>query len=94
MTLKFTKTQSTVEPQKIWVNGNWAYIRRNITKTVDNSGEISITFYNYEEAKLGIEQFNAYANQILMNGQENNENNQLALMEAMADMYETMALGV
>lgn len=94
MKLNFIKTYSTIEPQRIHVERDIAYIRRNISTEIDDSGDIPVTIYNYEEAKLSIDQFNAYANQLLMNGQEDSTNNQLAIMEAFADLYETMLMNV
>lgn len=85
----FVKSQRMSKPQLIEVSGSVAYIRRGVTEEVING----LTCYNYEEAELTIEEFNAYANKTLMNGQENSTNNQLAIMEAFADLYETIALG-
>lgn len=94
----FQKSQSTVKPKLIEVLPTVAYIRKNLVESeeatsryTDENGEevtIKTTFYNYDEARLTIEEFNAYANEKLMAAQENSEVNQLTLMEAMADLYE------
>lgn len=92
--MKYVHSQSTVKPNLVEINGDQVYVRKDITETTDKSGEVSITFYNYEEAIVSIAEFNALANKALMSGQEDTTNNMLVLMEALADMYETMALNM
>lgn len=88
--MEFIRSQSRSKPLLVEVNSSNAYIRQNITSEIING----ITFYNYDEAYLTIEEFNAYANKMLMNGQNVSENNQLTIMEAFADFYETVALNI
>lgn len=90
MDLRFYKAQSTVKPNPIDVHADAAYIHKNITESNENG----IIFYYYDEAKLTIEEFNAYANQNLINAQSENTDNQLTIMEAFADLYETIALNL
>lgn len=92
--LEYVASQSTARPELIEVTPFGAYLRKNIVESVDDSGDVTVTFYNYEETYMTIDQFNAYANQLLMNGQEDSTNNQLAIMEAFADLYETMLMNV
>lgn len=88
--MKFVKSQSRKKPLLIEVSGDIAYVRKNVTAEIIEDN----IFYIYDEAELTIEEFNAYANTILISGQEESTSNQLIIMEAMADMYETVALNM
>lgn len=89
--IEYVKSRSTIKPNLIEVEPYWVYLHKNITSEVDENG---ITFYSYEEARLTLEEFNANANSILMTGQEDMTENQLTIMEAFADLYETIAFNM
>lgn len=86
--MEFVASQARTSPQLIEISGDTAYIRKNVTSEVIDG----IVFYNYLEATLTIEEFNSYANTVLLAGQEHSANNQLAIMEAFADLYEGMLM--
>lgn len=90
MDMIYVKSQSTIKPNPIEVTCDFVYLHKNVT----SEKEGDVTFYYYEEAKLTIEEFNSYANSLLMNGQENTLENQLTIMEAFADLYETIAFNL
>lgn len=94
MDLEYVQSESTIKPQLIEVRPEIVYLRKDITSRVDNQSAPPTTIYTYKEAQLSIEQFNAHANKLLMTGQEDANNNQLAIMEAFADLYETMTMGI
>lgn len=88
--MRFVKSQSRVKPLLVEIFENVAYVRKNVvTETIN--GDI---FYIYDEAALTLEEFNSYANSVLMTDQESAIENQLTIMEAFADLYETIALNM
>ena len=90
MNLKYTYSESTVKPVSIERGKNTVYIRKNIVET--DYG------WSYEEAKLTPDEFTEYSKYLsarnmsqLMEGQQNGDNNQLIIMEAIADLYDVIA---
>ena len=87
MELKYIRAESTVKPSSIEYTKNSVYLHRNYTEEVRDG----VTFYIYEEACLTPEEFKEYSNKAVLAGQENGDNNQLIIMEAIADLYDLIA---
>lgn len=90
MKLNYTHSESTVKPVEIERGKRTVYIRKNIVETE--------TGWSYEEAKLTPDEFTAYSEYLvihnvsqLLDGQQNGDNNQLIIMEAIADLYDVIA---
>lgn len=83
----FKKVESTVRPKVLERNASSVYIRKNITseQRSDSLGN-DITFWVYEESKLSEDEFELYS---VMN--DNISDNQLTIMEAIADLYDIIA---
>lgn len=86
-------SESTVRPEVLEISGNTVYLRRDISelRREDEQGNKTI-YWTYQEATLTTEEFNQHANAILVSGQKNGDDNQLILMDAVADLYETIAM--
>lgn len=86
-------SESTVRPEALEISGSTVYLRRDISelKREDEQGN-KTTYWTYQEATLTTEEFNQHANAILVSGQKNGDDNQLILMDAVADLYETIAM--
>lgn len=94
MNLKYRYSESTVRPETVEVGKTTVFLRTNIKKEVrTDDSENSITFWTYQEAKLTPEEFTAYAS--LLNSKDIvdnvNLNNQLIIMNAIADLYDIIA---
>lgn len=83
----FKKVESTIRPKALERNASSVYIRKNITseKRIDSLGN-AIIFWVYEEAKVSEDEFELYS---VMN--DNISDNQLIIMEAIADLYDIIA---
>jgi hypothetical protein len=92
MEIIYRYAESTVIPNAIEICGDTVYLRKDILKfnREDDQGN-QIPYWSYQEAKFTIEEFNKYANVILVSGQKSDDNDRLAIMEAIADLYETIA---
>ena len=96
MKITYVKSESTVKPDVVSIEKTTVYLRRNIVEETRTSedGTVSV-FYVYEEAKLSHEEFSKYSNEIvitrLVENGSNNADNQLILMEAIADLYDIIA---
>ena len=99
MELNYRYSESTVRPVEVEKSKHTVFLRRNIVEEdrTDSRGNTT-TFYVYEEAKLSHEEFDKYASiAVLQNlsnlasGQAIGDNNQLIIMEALADLYEAIA---
>jgi len=51
-----------------------------------------VSYWTYQEAALSKEEFNQNANALLMSGQKNGDGDRLAIMEAIADLYDVLAM--
>lgn len=90
MELLFYKSSSTVKPAELEKAKHTVFIRKNFVETENG--------WSYDEAKLSHDEFDNYcklkslldSNNILslIGGQVNGDNNQLVIMEAIADLYE------
>ena len=94
MKLEYKHSESTVKPQEIEVNKTTVYFRKDITVEEREIEDGFLTFYVYQEAKVPLEDFKKMAeNQMYINaitGMKNSDN-QLIIMEAIADLYEAVA---
>ena len=93
MELKYRYSESTVRPEAIQIDGDTVYLRKDISelKREDDQGN-KTTYWTYQEATMTVAEFNQHANAILISGQKNGDDNLLSVMEAIADLYETIAM--
>ena len=106
MELEYVQSMSAVEPKLLEIGVTTAWLRKNprqieMTQPVyDAEGNViseepaGYSMWVYEEAKMPIEEFTNYAQLLIMQSQTDSTNNQLAIMEAFADLYETMAMSL
>lgn len=96
MKLEYVYSESTARPQEIEVCKTTVYFRKDITteeRVFENS--IPVTYYVYQEAKMPIDEFKKMAdNQASINAvrSSDNKDNQLIIMEAIADLYDAIAM--
>lgn len=94
MNLNYRHSESTVKPEAVEIGTTTVFLRTDITKETrtDDLGNEHV-FWVYREAKINPNEFTAYAN--LLNSKEivNNVslNNQMIIMEAIADLYDIIA---
>lgn len=99
MKLKYKLTESTIRPLPIEFYETMVYLRKDISsREVFDSENNPSTLWTYQEAKLTPSEFNEYSQVLMVNnmsqlisGQENGDNNQLIIMEAIADLYDAIA---
>lgn len=93
MDLIYRYAESTVRPETIQIDVDTVYLRKDISeiKRDDDQGN-KISYWAYQEAVMTVKEFNQNANAILISGQKNGDDNLLAVMEAIADLYETIAM--
>lgn len=101
MKVTYIKSESTVKPDVVSIEKTTVYVRRNIVEEVRTYDDVSTTFYVYEEAALSHEEFSKYSNELaainsayiaqLVSEGADSTNNQLILMEAIADLYDAIA---
>lgn len=101
MVITYVKAESTTKPNVVSVEKTTVYLRRNIFEDVRMKNDIPTTYYTYEEAALTHDEFSKYCeeavatsavniNELVNNGADST-NNQLILMEAIADLYDAIA---
>lgn len=92
MEITYRYSESTVKPNVIDICGDTVYLRKNISEfnREDEQGN-QITYWSYQEANITTEEFNKNANVILLSDLKSSGNDQLAIMEAIADLYEIIA---
>ena len=104
MELDYRYVESTVKPSALEINDGTVYLRKDyseIVRTTEQNEEV--TYWTYQEAQITTQEVNMLMAQnaikgqndsenivSLMVGQENNDSNQLAVMEAIADLYEML----
>lgn len=109
MELQYSYAESTVKPSALEMTEGTIYLRKDFVEATRTSEQGDKTVYwTYQEAVLTPQEFNEYANQLmlenavkgrddpdnivsLMAGQEVMDSNQLAVMEALADLYEMLS---
>lgn len=94
MDLKFRFSASTVKPETVEIGKTTVFLRNDIQKqtSTDAFGD-PITLWTYQEAKLTPEEFTVYANLLASKDIVNstNINNQMIIMEAIADLYDKIS---
>ncbi len=101
MKVIYVKSESTVKPDVVSIEKTTVYMRCNIVEETRTYKGVSTTFYVYEEAALTHEEYAKYSNelaainsahiaQLVANGMDTTDN-QLILMEAIADLYDAIA---
>lgn len=102
MNISYVKSESFVEPKVVEIGPTTAYIRKDISKN-DGTGaytylEAKMSIKDFEQYSSELTMQNAIngikdSSNIsrLLDGQENGDNNQLIIMEAIADLYDTIA---
>lgn len=94
MNINYRHSESTVKPEAVEIGKTTVFLRSDINKEIrtDYLGN-KITFWTYQEAKMTPEEFTAYAN--LLNSKDIvdnvNLNNQMIIMEAIADLYDKIS---
>lgn len=93
MNLNYKYTESTVKPSEIEVGKTTVYIRKDITQ-----GD---SLWTYQEAKMSLAEYDEFLklSEIkntesivkIADGQDTGEDNQLIIMEAIADLYDRIS---
>lgn len=93
MELKYRYSESSVRPNALEIDHNTVYLRKNFSEVerADESG-ISYKFWTYQEAKLSVEEFNKNSTAILLSNMRSGDDDRLAIMEAIADLYDVVAM--
>lgn len=104
MDLNYVYSESTVKPLSIEFTKNSVYLRQNVTEEVRDGVTFYIyeeacltpeefnVYSGRVKAANAIKGINDSSNiSNLISGQENGDNNQLIIMEAMADLYDLIA---
>lgn len=102
MELIYRKSQSPVKPIPVEFAKKTVFLRKDFEEcreTYVNGTEY--IYWTYQEAKMSPDEFNEYIKVLsatnamnidnIMVGQENGDNNQLIIMEAIADLYDMIA---
>ena len=102
MEIVYGYSASTVKPEELETTKSTVYLRKDITSKVEKSEDgTETTWCEYKEATLTPAEFAEYQKLLavqnatdivtLKSGQETGDANQLAIMEAIADLYEAVA---
>ena len=102
MLLNYRYSESTEKPEEIMYGKSTVFIRQNIAPVIRMDDEQNeYTVWTYEEAKMSHSEFREYSEKMsvrgasniskVLDGQENGDNNQLIIMEAIADLYDLIA---
>ena len=94
MEIKFRKSKSAVKPEAVEIGKTTVFLRTDIKKeTLTDGFEDSITLWTYQEAKMTPDEFTAYASLVSSKDAVTNTtiNNQLVIMDAIADLYERIS---
>ena len=86
-------SESTVRPEQVQISGDTLYLRKDIkeSKHEDMDGG-TVRYWTYQEAAMSTEEFNRNSSALLLKRQLNSDGDMLAIMEAMADMYDVLAM--
>ena len=86
-------SESTVRPEQVQISGDTVYLRKDIkeSKREDMDGG-TVSYWTYQEAAMSTEEFNRNSSALLLKRQLNSDGDRLAIMEAMADMYDVLAM--
>ena len=90
---EYRYSESTVRPQQVQISGDTVYLRKDIkeSKREDMDGG-TVSYWTYQEAAMSTEEFNRNSSALLLKRQLNSDGDMLAIMEAMADMYDVLAM--
>lgn len=101
MKVTYVNSESTIRPDVVSIEKTTVYMRRNIVEEIRMCCGVPTTFYLYEEAALTHEEYSKYSNELaainsayitqLAAEGVDSVNNQLILMEAIADLYDIIA---
>ncbi len=86
-------SESTIRPEQVEVAGETVYLRKDIkeSKREDMNGG-TVSYWTYQEAAMPVEEFNRNSSALLMARQINGDGDRLAIMEAIADLYDALAM--
>lgn len=86
-------SESTVRPEQVQISSDTVYLRKDIkeSKREDMDGG-TVSYWTYQEAAMSTEEFNRNSSALLLKRQLNSDGDMLAIMEAMADMYDVLAM--
>ena len=92
MELNYVYSESTVKPLSIEFCKKSVYLRKDITPETrtDDSGN-EYTIWTYQEAWMTPEEFNEYSKELQITKALDNDDNQMIIMEALADLYDIIA---
>lgn len=98
MELNYRYSESSIKPNALEIDHGTVYLRKNFaeverTNPDDESG-ISYKFWTYQEAKLSVEEFNKNSTAILFSNMRSGDDDRLAIMEAIADLYDVIAMSM
>lgn len=88
MKLIYKPSVSMVKPAEIEFCKYTVYVRKNITSSMDTDGETEI--WTYDEAALTRTEFEEYS-KIMEAKKAINDENQMIIMEAIADLYDKIS---
>lgn len=90
---EYRYSESTVRPEQVQISGDTVYLRKDIkeSKREDMDGG-TVSYWTYQEAAMSTEEFNRNSSALLLKRQLNSDGDMLAIMEAMADMYDVLAM--
>lgn len=93
METTYRYSESTVRPEQVQISGDTVYLRKDIkeSKREDMDGG-TVSYWTYQEAAMSTEEFNRNSSALLLKRQLNSDGDMLAIMEAMADMYDVLAM--
>lgn len=96
MELKYYSACSTAKPDIVQFEKTTVYLHKDFSEEVvkDSNGNKVYSNWTYQEAALSYDEFEKYSASMisqLVTNQENGDNNQLIIMEAIADLYDVIA---
>ena len=93
MQIQYVYAESTVRPQNVEVGVGTVYLRKDIIlETRIDEQNNKLHYWTYQEATLTTEEFNNNASAILLSDQKDGADSQMVLMEAIADLYDVLAM--
>ena len=86
MTLVYKQAESTIKPAEIEKGKRTVYLRKDIAEE-DRDGT---TYWVYQEATMSHDEFEMYSKLEALKAQKSGDDNQMIIMEAIADLYEAI----
>lgn len=84
MNIVYKSVVSATKPSEIKFGLNTVYLRKDISEIKHDDETV---LWSYQEAALTLDEYKEYSNL----AQQNLDNNQLIIMDAIADIYEAIA---